>query len=161
RSSLILVREKEEACMKLLCWSVLLRLYQLAFKRGMLILRDRVFPCPRVPTRTVLVGYTRTGKCPVPTVMGCRLVLGGLALILVACSLCGGTMSKIVAPHTVVVSGEQWGESTCAIGAVEGSSGFDIADLKDLGINTYHIYGGMPRWEAEDDSSVYGSPSIA
>jgi len=62
---------------------------------------------------------------------------------------------------TVAVAGTQWGKSTCYIGAVEGSSRFDISDLKDLGINTYHIYGGMSRWEAQDDSSVYGSPSIA
>src|SRR2546429_4125669 len=61
----------------------------------------------------------------------------------------------------VAVGRNQWGKSTCYIGAVEGSSRFNISDLKDLGINTYHIYGGMSRWEAQDDGSVYGSPSIA
>src|SRR4051812_28178644 len=69
------------------------------------------------------------------------------------------TMS-VNAYATVAVAGNQWGKSTCAIGAVEGSSRFDISDLKDLGINTYHIYGGMSRWETQDDSSIYGSPSI-
>jgi hypothetical protein len=27
-------------------------------------------------------------------------------------------------------------------------------------MNTYRIYGGMSRWEQEDDDGVYGSPSI-
>jgi hypothetical protein len=62
---------------------------------------------------------------------------------------------------TINVSGVPWGQSTCYIGAVEGSSRFNINDLLDLGINTYRIFGGMPRWEQQDDSSVYGSPSIA
>lgn len=62
---------------------------------------------------------------------------------------------------SVNVSGTQWGLSTCYIGATEGSSRFSIADMKDLGINTYHIYGGMSRWEATDDSKVYGTPTIA
>ena len=62
---------------------------------------------------------------------------------------------------TLDVSGTQWGRSTCYIGAVEGSSNFNIADLQDLGINAYHIYGGMARWEAKDDSKVYGAPTIA
>lgn len=64
-------------------------------------------------------------------------------------------------PLTVTVSGEQWGVSTCYIGANEGSSGFYIADFKDLGINTYRIYGGMSRWEYQDDDGRYGWPSIA
>lgn len=61
----------------------------------------------------------------------------------------------------IMVSGQQWGKSTCFIGATEGSSRFSIADLKDLGVNTYHLYGGMSRWEAQDDSPVYGYPTIA
>lgn len=59
------------------------------------------------------------------------------------------------------VSGSQWGRSTCYIGATEGSSRFSLADLLDLGINAYHVYGGMSRWEAKDDSQVYGVPTIA
>ena len=62
---------------------------------------------------------------------------------------------------TIMVNGQQWGESTCFIGVTEGSSRFSIADLEDLGVNSYHIYGGMSRWEAQDDSNVYGYPTIA
>src|SRR5690349_15233330 len=61
---------------------------------------------------------------------------------------------------TITVNGTQWRYSTCYIGAVEGSSRFNIADLQDLGINTYHLYGGMSRWEAQDDDGIYGSPTI-
>jgi hypothetical protein len=60
----------------------------------------------------------------------------------------------------VDVAAEQWGVSTRYIGAVEGSDRFDIRDLTDCGINTYRIFGGMPRFEREDDDGVYGSPSI-
>jgi len=62
--------------------------------------------------------------------------------------------------ETIKVYGSPWGVSTRYIGAVEGNVNFDIADLKDLGINTYRIYGGMSRWEAQDDDKVYGWPSI-
>jgi hypothetical protein len=64
------------------------------------------------------------------------------------------------ATATLSVDGSQWGVSTCYIGAVEGSSRFNIADLQDLGINTYHLYGGMSRWEAQNDSGIYGVPTI-
>lgn len=64
-------------------------------------------------------------------------------------------------PTTLRVAATQWGVSTCYIGAVEGSSRFNITDLQDLGINTYKIYGGMARWEARDDSSTYGLPTIS
>ncbi|MBV9385189.1 MAG: hypothetical protein JOZ78_02050 [Chroococcidiopsidaceae cyanobacterium CP_BM_ER_R8_30] len=63
--------------------------------------------------------------------------------------------------ETIKVYGTPWGISTRYIGAVEGNRNFDIADLQDLGINTYRIYGGMSRWEAKDDDGVYGWPSIA
>ncbi|MBE9076940.1 hypothetical protein IQ241_06460 [Romeria aff. gracilis LEGE 07310] len=33
--------------------------------------------------------------------------------------------------------------------------------MTDLGINTYRIYGGMSRWETEDDDGRYGLPTIA
>jgi hypothetical protein len=72
-------------------------------------------------------------------------------------SSCGVTNPTV----TITVSGKQWGVSTCYIGAVEGNTGFNIADLQDLGINTYRIYGGMSRWEWQDDSSIYGYPTIA
>jgi hypothetical protein len=62
---------------------------------------------------------------------------------------------------TLTVSGSPSGTSTCFIGATEGNVDFDVRDLRDAGISTYRIYGGMQRWEAEDDDGVYGSPSIA
>src|SRR5690349_5035 len=49
---------------------------------------------------------------------------------------------QLTLPATLNVASKQWGMSTCYIGAVEGSSRFNIADLQDLGINTYKIYGG-------------------
>lgn len=61
---------------------------------------------------------------------------------------------------TVTVDGTQWGVSTCYIGAVEGTSRFAIEDIRDLGISTYRLYGGMPRWETQDDDGIYGFPSI-
>lgn len=64
-------------------------------------------------------------------------------------------------PATLTVSGTPWGVSTCYIGATEGNVRFNIADLQDAGMNTYRIYGGMSRWEAQDDDGVFGSPTIA
>lgn len=65
------------------------------------------------------------------------------------------------ATATITVSGTQWGVSTAFIGATEGNVRFAITDLQDCGLNTYRIYGGMSRWEAQDDDGVYGSPSVA
>src|SRR5689334_19826919 len=65
------------------------------------------------------------------------------------------------ASATITVAASQWGTSTCYIGATEGNVRFNIADLQDAGINTYRIYGGMQRWEQQDDDGVFGSPSIA
>lgn len=62
---------------------------------------------------------------------------------------------------SIKIDARPQGMSTRYIGAVEGNVNFDRADLQDLGINTYRIYGGMSRWEFEDDDGVYGSPSIA
>jgi len=62
---------------------------------------------------------------------------------------------------TITVSGTQWGVSTCYLGATEGNVRFNVADLQDIGYNTYRVYGGMSRWEAQDDDGVYGSPTIA
>ncbi|MGF1522696.1 MAG: glycosyl hydrolase [Leptolyngbyaceae cyanobacterium] len=66
-------------------------------------------------------------------------------------------------PHAtfIKVYGAPIGVSTRYIGACEGNVDFDLADMADLGINTYRIYGGMPRWETEDDDGVYGFPTIA
>ncbi len=60
----------------------------------------------------------------------------------------------------IKISGTAAGVSTRYIGAVEGNINFDLKDLQDLGINTYRIYGGMSRWEREDDDGKYGWPSI-
>ena len=70
------------------------------------------------------------------------------------------TPTLVTTSATMTVNGQRWGTSTCYIGATEGSSTFNINDLLDLGINAYHIYGGMSRWEAQDDSSHYGTPTI-
>src|ERR1044071_477179 len=71
------------------------------------------------------------------------------------------TTPVYAASATITVSGTPWGVSTCYIGATEGNVRFNIADLQDAGMNTYRIYGGMSRWEAQDDDGVFGSPSIA
>ena len=61
---------------------------------------------------------------------------------------------------TITVSGQQWGTSTCYFGATEGNVRFDPADLQAAGMTTYRVYGGMARWEQQDDDGVYGSPSV-
>jgi hypothetical protein len=61
----------------------------------------------------------------------------------------------------VSVSATPWGVSTCYLGGTEGSAEFDVADLQDAGVNTFRIYGGMQRWEAQDDDGVFGRPTIA
>ena len=65
------------------------------------------------------------------------------------------------AVDTITVSGTPWGLSSVYTGAGEGSARFNINDIVDLGINNYRIWGGMSRWEYEDDDGVYGSPTIA
>jgi hypothetical protein len=61
---------------------------------------------------------------------------------------------------TITVSATPWGTSTCAIGATEGHVRVDIDDLVEAGLTTYRIYGGMSRWEWEDDDGIYGAPTI-
>ena len=76
--------------------------------------------------------------------------------------LSGGVVGLAV-PGTVSVKvyDTAVGVSTRYIGACEGNVNFDLADIVNLGINTYRIYGGMSRWETEDDDGVYGLPTIA
>jgi hypothetical protein len=74
--------------------------------------------------------------------------------------LFSGTTSFPQNIETIKISGTAAGVSTRHIGAVEGNINFDIKDLQDLGINTYRIYGGMSRWEPEDDDGKYGWPEI-
>src|ERR671931_286721 len=64
------------------------------------------------------------------------------------------TMPMPVPSTRITVSGTPWGMSTCYIGATEGNVRFGIADLQEAGITTYRIYGGMPRWEWQDDDGV-------
>lgn len=70
------------------------------------------------------------------------------------------TVAHAASTATISVSGTQWGVSTAYIGATEGNVRFNTADMTDLGINTYRIYGGMSRWEWQDPYSTYGSPTI-
>ena len=84
-------------------------------------------------------------------------VVAALATVALAAS----AQSSARPAATIVVSGTQWGLSTCHIGATEGNVRFDPADIVGAGMNTYRVYGGMSRWEQEDDDGVYGSPSIA
>ncbi len=88
-----------------------------------------------------------------------EILLGRLSVALLATAVfpAGANGSST----TITVSGTQWGVSTQYIGANEGDQYFNINDLKDLGINTYRIYGGMSRWEWQDDDGVFGSPTIA
>jgi len=88
-----------------------------------------------------------------------------------ACTLtsCGSGQSGAGAPVqppvspgvTITVSSAPWGKSTQYIGANEGDQYFNAADLKDLGINTYRIYGSVARWEPQPDSGTVGLPTKA
>jgi hypothetical protein len=84
-----------------------------------------------------------------------------VSALLVVTLMCATAMPMRVASTTITVSGTPWGVSTCYIGATEGNVRFDIADLQEAGITTYRIYGGMHRWEWEDDDGVYGAPTTA
>ena len=89
-----------------------------------------------------------------------RLIFSGLLFVITYFSvLSQGAISSESMEYIVIPTTPQ-GISTQYIGAVEGNVGFDLADLQDLGINTYRIYGGMSRWEAKDDDGKYGWPSI-
>jgi len=88
----------------------------------------------------------------------CLAVAGSLLLISISSAMAA---AKDAPAATISVSGARWGTSMCYIGATEGNARFDIDDLRDAGINTYRIFGGMSRWEQQDDDGVFGSPSIA
>jgi hypothetical protein len=82
-------------------------------------------------------------------------------LLALSLAIWGGVgLATRAATVTVNVSGAPWGVSTCYIGAVEGDTDYNINQMLDLGINSYRIYGGMSRWEYQDDDGVYGSPTI-
>src|SRR6187399_3057537 len=54
-------------------------------------------------------------------------------------------------PLSITVSNTKVGISQQMVGAVEGNGGFRLADLTDLGINNYRMYGGASRYEPTDD----------
>lgn len=62
---------------------------------------------------------------------------------------------------TLTVGATQDGVTQASTGANEGAGGFDVADITGLGLTNYRIYGGMSRFEPVDDSTTYGSPTIA
>ena len=85
-------------------------------------------------------------------------------LAITSCGSRGGGSTGPLSPEsnaTITVSGTNWGVGTQYIGVNEGDQYFNINDLKDLGVNTYRIYGGMSRWEAQDDDGIFGWPTIA
>jgi hypothetical protein len=90
-----------------------------------------------------------------------HVAYGGFALLVVFVALSALEAQARTASATITVSGVQSAVGTCHIGATEGNVRFDAADLQDAGVNTYRIYGGMSRWEAQDDDGIYGLPSIA
>lgn len=93
--------------------------------------------------------------------MNAKIKLRNVTAFLLIAVLAVSVMPVQAASATITVSGTQWGNSACFIGATEGNVRFNTADMTDAGMNTYRIYGGMSRWEKVDDDGVYGSPSIA
>lgn len=87
------------------------------------------------------------------------IFLGILVSLLVATA--GQANSSTPEPLLLTVYNHELGASTRYIGACEGNVGFASADFEDLAINTYRVYGGMSRWESEDDDGAYGYPAIA
>lgn len=86
-------------------------------------------------------------------------LLLGIGVVL-SCQMVGlATSGSLVA--NVRVDNTPIGLSTRYIGTCEGNVNFDSSDMTDLGINTYRIYGGMSRWETDDDNGIYGFPTIA
>lgn len=86
--------------------------------------------------------------------------LAAVGLVLGSASQ-GQTTSPNAPISEVKIYSSVIGTSTRYIGACEGNVDFNGADLTDLGLNTYRIYGGMSRWEPEDDDGIYGLPTIA
>lgn len=68
----------------------------------------------------------------------------------------GGTVAL-----NLTVTNTQIGITQQMVGAVEGDGGFAVADMTELGINNYRMYGGASRYEPVDDDGVFGSPTIA
>jgi hypothetical protein len=81
-----------------------------------------------------------------------------LAIALATSSLATPTPTRVA---SVQIDNQVLGVSSHYIGTCEGNVNFNRNDLIDLGVNTYRIYGGMSRWEPEDDDGIYGLPTIA
>jgi hypothetical protein len=92
-------------------------------------------------------------RAMIPFVLGLWIVLSWNTV--------GVAIPSVSPVSTINVYDTTIGTSSHYLGACEGNVNFDLADLTDLGINTYRIYGGMSRWETEDDDGVYGLPTIA
>jgi hypothetical protein len=90
------------------------------------------------------------------------LAVGAGLCLVVGTSLLGFVAPAVGQSAEVIlkVYASTVGTSSHYIGACEGNVAFDRADFDDLGLNTYRIYGGMSRWETEDDDGIYGYPSI-
>ncbi|MBE9030047.1 hypothetical protein IQ266_09940 [filamentous cyanobacterium LEGE 11480] len=86
----------------------------------------------------------------------------GLIYVVVVCLVISwSTIATATSTITIKLAHHPIGISTQYIGACEGNVNFDQADIEDLGINTYRLYGGMSRWEPTDDDGKYGWPTIA
>lgn len=89
-----------------------------------------------------------------------QILMLGVLLVFVWGNM-GRAANSTLDAITIAVDNISIGKSTQYIGACEGNVNFEGADLADLGINTYRIYGGMSRWESDDDDGRYGWPTIA
>ena len=103
-------------------------------------------------TDSVTTCFDLKAPAQVPVLVGAGRAALTTPLNLTTLASCG--------TDTITVHNTVLGNSTRYIGAVEGDVDFNPAHFRDLGINAYRIYGGMSRWEAQDDDGVYGSPTI-
>jgi hypothetical protein len=87
-----------------------------------------------------------------------RLRIAVVSMVLLA-SLVMATSSQAAA-LTVTVTGVSDGVTEYDIGACEALQ-FNIADITDLGVGIYRIWGSSAETEPVDDDGVYGSPTIA
>jgi|GEM_PF-6918579 len=75
-------------------------------------------------------------------------VIFGMLVVLVL-AIARPASSSVSEALLLTVYNHEIGVSTHYIGACEGNVDFDPADFEDLNINTYRIYSGISRWEAE------------
>jgi len=84
-----------------------------------------------------------------------------LGVVVVALLVCLAATMVSAASLTITVTVVSDGITEKSIGATEGCSRFDIADITGANISNYRIWAGTSRLEPEDDDGVYGSPTIA